>query len=114
MSGREPANCLFHADALDVRRASSVSMFDLVYLDPPFNVGGTFAARTRRGEARGRRSKASGPKAYGDAWGGRDRFLSMLRPRLSAIRARMSAEASLVLHLDYRAAHYAKVMCDEI
>ncbi len=38
----------------------------------------------------------------------------MLRPRLSAIRDRMSPQALLVLHLDYRAAHYAKVMCDEI
>jgi site-specific DNA-methyltransferase (adenine-specific) len=110
----DAANALFHADALDVCSGASTPPFDLVYLDPPFNVGGTFAARTRRGEARGRHSKASGPKAYGDAWGGRDRFLSMLRPRLSAIRARKSAEASLVLHLDYRAAHYAKVMCDEI
>src|SRR5205814_827859 len=40
--------------------------------------------------------------------------IAMLRPRLVAIRERMSAAGSLVLHLDYRAAHYAKVMCDEI
>jgi site-specific DNA-methyltransferase (adenine-specific) len=115
MSARKTtANSLYHADLLDVCRKSSEPAFDLVYLDPPFNVGGSFAARTRRGEARGRRTSASGPTAYGDAWGGRDRFLSMLRPRLAAIRERMSAEGSLVLHLDYRAAHYAKVMCDEI
>jgi site-specific DNA-methyltransferase (adenine-specific) len=115
MSARDAReHCLFHADALDVCRAASTPAFDLVYLDPPFNVGGAFAARTRPGEARGRVTKTSGPKAYDDAWGGRDRFLSMLRPRLSAIRDRMSAEGSLVLHLDHRAAHYAKVMCDEI
>jgi site-specific DNA-methyltransferase (adenine-specific) len=107
-------NRLFHADALDVCRAASGPAFDLVYLDPPFNVGGAFAARTQSGEARGRRSKASGPMAYDDAWGGRDRFLAMLRPRLAAIRERMSPEAMLVLHLDHRAAHYAKVMCDDI
>jgi site-specific DNA-methyltransferase (adenine-specific) len=109
-----PDNALFHADALDVCRTASLPAFDLVYLDPPFNVGGTFSARTRRGEARGRRTRASGPTAYDDAWGGRDRFLEMLRPRLVAIRERMSPEGSLVLHLDWRAAHYAKVMCDEI
>jgi site-specific DNA-methyltransferase (adenine-specific) len=108
------ANRLFHADALDVCKSDSGPTFDLVYLDPPFNVGGSFAARTRRGEARGRRTKTSGPLAYDDAWGGRDRFLAMLRPRVSAVRERMSPEALLVLHLDHRAAHYAKVMCDEI
>jgi len=109
-----PTNSLFHADALDVCTGGSEPAFDLVYLDPPFNVGGTFAARTQRGEARGRRTRSSGPHAYDDAWGGRDRFLSMLRPRLEAIRERMSARGSLILHLDHRTAHYAKVMCDEI
>jgi site-specific DNA-methyltransferase (adenine-specific) len=108
------ANTLFHGDALDVCLGAAAPSFDLVYLDPPFNVGGAFAARTKRGEARGRRTRASGPEAYDDAWGGRDRFLSMLRPRLAAVRDRMSPEACLVLHLDYRASHYAKVMCDEI
>jgi site-specific DNA-methyltransferase (adenine-specific) len=107
-------NSLFHADALDVCAALPRPVFDLVYIDPPFNVGGTFAARTGRGEARGRRTRDSGPKAYADAWGGRERFLDMLRPRLSAIRDRMKPDASLVLHLDYRASHYAKVMCDDI
>jgi site-specific DNA-methyltransferase (adenine-specific) len=105
---------LYHADALDVCRTLSAPIFDLVYLDPPFNVGGAFAARTRKGETRGRRTKDSGPSAYNDAWGGRTQFLSMLRPRLAAIRSLMKAHASLWLHLDYRTVHHAKVMCDEI
>jgi site-specific DNA-methyltransferase (adenine-specific) len=105
---------LFHADALDACRELASPTFDLVYLDPPFNVGGAFAARTRAGEARGRRTKGSGPDAYHDAWGGRTSFLSMLRPRLAALRDIMKPQASLWLHLDYRTVHYAKVMCDEI
>jgi site-specific DNA-methyltransferase (adenine-specific) len=105
---------LFHADALEVCRSFAEPLFDLVYIDPPFNVGGAFAARTRAGEARGRRTKASGPSAYLDAWGGRAQFLTMLRPRLAALRALMKPEASMWLHLDYRTVHYAKVMCDEI
>jgi len=88
--------------------------FDLVYIDPPFNVGGSFSARTRAGETRGRQSRRGGPKAYDDAWGGRVAFLAMLRPRLAAIRERMSARASLWLHLDHRTVHYAKVLCDEL
>jgi site-specific DNA-methyltransferase (adenine-specific) len=115
MSSRSsPAGLLFHADALDACAAVSEPLFDLVYLDPPFNVGGAFAARTRAGEARGRRTKGSGPNAYHDAWGGRASFLSMLRPRLAALRERMKPHASFWLHLDYRTVHYAKVMCDEI
>src|SRR6187455_1129519 len=105
---------LFHADALDACRAIAGARLDLVYLDPPFNVGGAFAARTRAGEARGRRTKGSGPDAYNDAWGGRASFLAMLRPRLAALREVMKPHASLWLHLDYRTVHYAKVMCDEI
>ena len=83
--------------------------FDLVYIDPPFNVGGAFAARTKQGEARGRQTRTSGPRAYEDAWGGRDGFLAMLGPRLSAIRERMSSRATLYLHLDHRTVHDAKV-----
>jgi site-specific DNA-methyltransferase (adenine-specific) len=107
-------NSLFHADALHVCEAWSGPRFDLVYLDPPFNVGGTFAARTRPGEARGKRKPESGPSAYDDAWGGRERFLAMLRPRIAAIRTLMHAEATLWLHLDHRTVHYAKVLCDEV
>jgi len=106
---------LFHGDALVVARTLPKAMlFDLVYLDPPFNAGGSFAARTGKGEARGRRGRASGPDAYDDRWGGRHAFLEMLRPRLAAIRDRMSPRATLWLHLDHRAVHYAKVLCDDL
>jgi site-specific DNA-methyltransferase (adenine-specific) len=107
-------NHLFEGDALDVCTAELRPSFDLVYLDPPFNVGGAFSARTQKGEGRGRQNRASGPRAYDDAWGGRDGFLHMLRPRLSAIRACMNERATLWLHLDHRTVHYAKVLCDEI
>src|SRR5262252_2651700 len=115
-------NWLFSGDALDVCHALSSGKtsyaggraFDLVYLDPPFNVGGAFAARTQRGEGRGQRSRSTGPLAYGDAWGGRSAFLTMLRPRLAAVRELMAPTASLYLHLDYRTVHYAKVLCDEL
>ena len=108
------ANRLFHGDALDTCASLRDGAFDLVYLDPPFNVGGTFSARTQKGESRGLKTNRSGPDAYDDAWGGREGFLEMLRPRLAAVRERMSASGSLVLHLDHRTAHYAKVMCDDL
>lgn len=106
---------LFHAEALDACRALEEGPpLDLVYLDPPFNVGAAFAARTRKGEARGKRTSASGPVAYEDAWGGLDGFLAMLERTLCAIRERMSRRATLWLHLDHRTVHYAKVRADAI
>lgn len=108
-------NLLFHADALGVcAKLADGPLFDLVYLDPPFNVGATFTARTRTGEARGRKIPTSGPAAYEDAWGGLEGFLSMLEQSLCAIRQRMSKNATLWLHLDHRAVHYAKVRADRI
>ena len=88
--------------------ASSESAFDLVYVDPPFNAGGHRRARIQDG------SRSEGVRAYRDCWGGLDGFLSMLEPRLAAIRDVMSATSSLWLHLDYRAVHDAKILADRV
>lgn len=70
-------------------------------------------ARTAAGEARGRKHKTSGPIAYQDG-SDIDALVAMLTPRLAALRDRMSDEATLWLHLDYRAVHDAKVAADRI
>jgi len=101
-----------HCDALDLcARIPAALRFDLIYLDPPYGVGAAMTARTRGGEARGRKNKASGPTAYEDG-ADVDALVAMLTPRLSALRDRMSDEATLWLHLDYRAVHDAKVAAD--
>lgn len=82
--------------------------FDLAYMDPPFNAGGQRGARQEKGE------RVSGEVAYKDAWGGLDAFLSMLEPRLLAVRDALSAVGSLWLHLDHRAVHDAKVLADRV
>jgi site-specific DNA-methyltransferase (adenine-specific) len=82
--------------------------FDLVYVDPPFNAGGQRGARVKRGP------RAGGTAAYRDAWGGLDAFLTMLEPRIARIREVMSERGSLWLHLDHRAVHEAKVLCDRV
>jgi site-specific DNA-methyltransferase (adenine-specific) len=87
--------------------------FDLVYLDPPFGVGATMTARTRGGEARGRRMARSGPAAYDDK-DSPEVLVQTLEPSLEAIRARMAPGATLYLQLDYRAVHDAKVAADRI
>lgn len=107
---------LFHGLASDVCKEleSRGALLDLVYLDPPFNVGANFTARTRKGEARGKQIPTSGPLAYEDAWGGVDNFLEMLEESLCRIRERMSETALLWLHLDHRTVHDAKVRADSI
>jgi site-specific DNA-methyltransferase (adenine-specific) len=106
---------LIHADMLDAcTRLGPAPLLDLVYLDPPFNAGGQFMARVERGQARGRKQGPSGPPAYDDSWGGRSRFLEMLRPRLAAVHQLLTPRATLYLHLDHRTVHYAKVLCDDL
>jgi site-specific DNA-methyltransferase (adenine-specific) len=106
---------LIHAEVLDAcRRLGPAPLFDLVYLDPPFNAGGQFVARFERGQGRGRSSGGSPRAAYDDSWGGRNRFLAMLGPRLAAVRQLLKPHATLYLHLDYRTVHHAKVLCDDL
>jgi site-specific DNA-methyltransferase (adenine-specific) len=105
---------LAHGDALDVCASLPADLrFDLVYLDPPYGVGATMAARVEAGQARGRKKAASGPSAYEDR-DDPDALAAMLTPRLAAIRDRMAPAATLYLHLDHRAVHEAKVAADRV
>jgi site-specific DNA-methyltransferase (adenine-specific) len=101
-------------DALDVCAALPDEVrFDLVYLDPPYGVGATMAARAEAGQVRGPRRAASGPEAYDDL-DDPDTLVAMLAPRLAAVRERMAEGATIYLHLDHRAVHEAKVAADRI
>jgi site-specific DNA-methyltransferase (adenine-specific) len=107
-------NWLALGDAADVCAALPGEVrFDLVYLDPPFGLGTTMAARAGPGQARGRKHAQSGPDAYEDP-AGAEALIEMLAPRLAAIRDRMAERATLYLHLDHRAVHEAKALCDRV
>ncbi len=76
--------------------------FRLIYLDPPFLTG-----REQVGTREG--------LSYDDRWEGElDSYLPWLQQRLTAIFPLLCSDGSLVLHLDYRTAHYARVMLDQI
>ncbi len=98
---------LWFGDCL-TRLAALGPRFDLAYLDPPFNAGGTRRARVGTGE------RVSGTPAYVDAFGGLDAFLEFLEPRLALCRAALTPEGSLWLHLDHRAVHDSKLLCDRV
>jgi site-specific DNA-methyltransferase (adenine-specific) len=102
---------LVHGDCLTEipkLKASVPALFDLIYVDPPFNAGGTRKARHEKGE------RISGQAAYLDSWGGLDAFLTMLEPRLAALKSVLSERGSLWIHLDQRTVHDTKVLADRV
>ena len=111
-SGRPGAPFVLEGDCLErlsEAKERAGGAFDLVYVDPPFNAGGKRKARVG-----GRGERVNGAAAYTDAWGGLDSFLTMLRPRIAAVRDVMSENGALFLHLDFRAVHDAKVLADGV
>ena len=84
--------------------------FDLIYVDPPFGVGTAHGARRTAGEAR----SALSTIAYDDRWQGIDSFLSALEPRVVAMRELLSERGTLYVHLDARAVHETKLLCDRV
>lgn len=79
-------------------------LFRLVYLDPPFFTN-------RRQEGRG----GAAGVGYADRWtGGLSEYLGFLHARLEAIRPLIAEDGALLLHLDWRAVHHARILCDDV
>jgi site-specific DNA-methyltransferase (adenine-specific) len=94
----------------------------MVYADPPFNTGRIQARRTLETIAspNGDRTGFGGRRyatrlleesSYRDAF---DDYLAFLEPRLRELRRVLQPEGTLYLHLDYREAHYVKLLLDEL
>ncbi len=92
---------LFHGDALDLAKHVDESSVQLAYLDPPFNVGIAFKGRSRK-------------IAYDDRWPSLDIYLAWLEKRIAMVRDLLSDEGTMWLHLDHRAVHESKMICDRI
>jgi site-specific DNA-methyltransferase (adenine-specific) len=105
---------LVRCDALDLADYVRPESAELAYLDPPFSIGAELVARTKAGEGRGRRSGCEGPVAYDDRWPSLAAYLSWLEPRIAVARSLLSPQGTLWLHLDQRAVHEAKVVCDRL
>jgi site-specific DNA-methyltransferase (adenine-specific) len=103
-------NQLVRCDALEVGLHVTARSAQLAYLDPPFNVGTSFGARAL--EAKGWR--AQGEIAYVDRWPSIDAYLGWLEPRVAAARECLAADGTMWLHLDHRAVHEAKGVCDRV
>jgi len=110
------------SDNLAVLHALPDGSVPLIYIDPPFNTGHTQTRsqlRTVRCEAgdrvgfKGLRYKTSvlATHAFDDAF---DDFLAFLEPRLTEAYRVLSPSGSFYFHIDYREAHYCKIMLDHI
>ncbi|MGH2881548.1 MAG: DNA-methyltransferase, partial [Solirubrobacteraceae bacterium] len=97
-------------------------LFDLIYMDPPFNTGRAQARRSLAVEAcadgdrvgfggRRYRSRVLGTLAFDDAF---DDYLAFLEVRLRRARDLLAAHGTLYFHIDYREAHYVKLLLDEV
>lgn len=96
--------------------------FQLVYIDPPFNTGKAqqrSTLQTMRDEdgdrvgfaGRSYRTVELGRRSYLDV---HEDYLEFIGPRLEEARRLLSADGTLYFHIDYREAHYCKVLLDEI
>jgi DNA modification methylase len=111
----EPAdgwrNRLIHGDlraALPLLRREFRKKINVIYVDPPFDTGETFACKaTVRGEGQGRQV------AYEDRWV-RAEYLAWLRGALEELVELLHPRGSLFLHLDWRASHHGRLMLDEL
>jgi site-specific DNA-methyltransferase (adenine-specific) len=109
-------------DNLAVMATFADDAFRMIYLDPPFNTGQKRTARRLRTVAAsdGDRTGFGGRRYRSDLLEGssyRDHFddyLGFLEPRLREARRLLDPEGTLYLHLDYREAHYVKLLCDEV
>ena len=109
-------------DNLPLLEAMPEESFDFIYIDPPFNTG-KIQKHTRLKTVRDAdgdrvgfqgeryRSETLGQAAYADAF---DDFLGFLEPRLQQAHRLLAADGSLFFHIDYREAHYCKVLLDGI
>ena len=107
-------NRLLRGDARLLLGELGPGSIDLCYMDPPFNVGASFTARTAPSERRTRNRKDVGPIAYEDRWESIDAFIRFLEGVLGPLREAMSANGVVWVHLDHRAVHEAKVMADRV
>ncbi len=79
---------------------------DLIYIDPPFDVGADFTMDVPIGDGKETVSKDQSTLemvAYRDMWGkGTDSYLHMMYERLTLMRELLSETGSLYVHCDYR------------
>lgn len=93
-------------------------MVDLIYIDPPFDVGADFSLNVQLGDSDEKVFKEQSvleAVAYRDTWGrGMDSYLQMMHDRLLLIKELLSDSGILYLHCDYRVNFSLRFLLNEI
>jgi site-specific DNA-methyltransferase (adenine-specific) len=111
-----------HADNGDVLPRLTDASFDVIYIDPPFN---THKRQTRheisvisdpegtRSGFGGRRyrSRQVGVRSYLDGF---EDYCEFIAPRFEQARRLLADHGTLYFDIDYREAHYCKMLLDDI
>jgi site-specific DNA-methyltransferase (adenine-specific) len=119
---RPTGDLVLLGDNLELLPKLDDGIFQLAYLDPPFNTGREQRRRTlaTASAANGDRTGFQGRRyatrllaesSYRDCF---DDYLAFLEPRLAEVRRLLSDTGTLYLHIDYREAHYVKLLLDEM
>jgi site-specific DNA-methyltransferase (adenine-specific) len=115
-------NTLYFGDNLTVLRSIPDSSIQLVYIDPPFNTGREQQRSkvTTKRNNEGNRIGFKGERyetvkstvlSYDDKFAN---YWEFLEPRIEEAFRVLANSGTLYLHLDYREAHYAKVLLDAL
>lgn len=91
---------------------------DLIYIDPPFDVGADFTMDVPIGEGKEMVEKDQSTLemvAYRDMWGkGTDSYLNMMFERLALMKELLSERGSIYVHCDWRVNSMMRLLLDEL
>ncbi|MFN0012800.1 MAG: DNA-methyltransferase [Phycisphaerales bacterium] len=90
---------VLQADWISIGSLAAPGTVDLVYADPPFNTGKARTGRSGR---------------YADSWPTLDDYITWLRPRVAAAIRLLKPSGNLLLHVDWRTSHRARVLLDSL
>jgi len=91
---------------------------DLIYIDPPFDVGADFTMDVPIGDGKetvGKDQSTLEMVAYRDMWGkGTDSYLHMMFERLTLMKELLSEKGSIYVHCDARMSGYLRTLLDDV
>ena len=122
MALRPTEDLVLLGDNLELLPRFADESFRLVYLDPPFNTGREQRRRTIAAVAdkdgnrvgfKGKRYSTTllAESSFRDVF---DDYLAFLEPRLREAHRLLDSKGTLYFHIDYREAHYCKLLLDEL
>jgi adenine-specific DNA-methyltransferase len=91
---------------------------DLIYIDPPFDVGADFTMDVPIGDEKetvGKDQSTLEMVAYRDMWGkGTDSYLHMMYERLTLMKELLSEKGSIYVHCDFRVNSHLRLILEDL